>query len=58
MSEDMVMFYMRSLSEQAKDDETRTKLVEAAAHGISWALVQCLLITTPPSFEKPEGTVN
>jgi len=58
MSADVAQSFFNCLSEHAPDDATRTQVIEAATHGMMFAIMQTLLITTPPAFEMPAKTVN
>ena len=58
MSAEMVVTYFRSLGEHSADEATRTQVIDAAAHGMVFAILQTLLVATPPSFEKPTEAVN
>lgn len=59
MASDMVFAFFNSLTEQTADPSARTQMIEAAAHGMTHALVQALLLTAPPRFERtPAKEVN
>jgi hypothetical protein len=49
---------LRTFQEVAQDDREATHSVENAAHGMSHAIVQTLVHLPPPSFDRPENTVN
>jgi hypothetical protein len=58
LAEEMAYTFFRCLSEHAPDETARTQMIEAVARGLTSAILQTLLIATPPSFEKPTEAVN
>lgn len=57
-SAELARNFIRCITQCVKTEEERTQIVEAATHGMTFALMQECLLAMPPKIEQTQETVN